>query len=291
MQGSGSAGAPNVVFHLDLTGKSSVTFGFNAKDLDAPSLDNAIQQVAVQYRVGGTGAYTNLPSGYIADATTLRPPATQVTAKSVALPGRRHNQASVFVRVITTDAVGSDDPSVRRRQIAPRPAPRPLIVRTPAARGPPSEPAISHSSPGRRRAAPPPYTGGVHRTCRTASPWPPTADRSPVPRPRRSVSTSPDLGDGRAARTDSDSFTWTVTAPEVPIAIAADPGHRRDHAVDARRVTTEGVVTAAYPTGGLNGFYIQTPGPDTTPNASDGLFVYGGTAASRPTRPSATPSR
>lgn len=42
-------------------------------------------------------------------------------------------------------------------------------------------------------------------------------------------------------------------------------------------VTTEGVVTAAYPTGGLNGFYLQTPGADTA-NASDAVFVYGGTS-------------
>ena len=40
-------------------------------------------------------------------------------------------------------------------------------------------------------------------------------------------------------------------------------------------MTTEGVVTARYPTGGLNGFYIQTPGADTA-NASDAIFVYGG---------------
>ncbi|MCY7395489.1 MAG: ExeM/NucH family extracellular endonuclease [Nocardioides sp.] len=45
-------------------------------------------------------------------------------------------------------------------------------------------------------------------------------------------------------------------------------------------VTTSGVVTAAYPTGGLNGFYLQTGGSgaasDATPGASDALFVYGG---------------
>lgn len=39
-------------------------------------------------------------------------------------------------------------------------------------------------------------------------------------------------------------------------------------------VATEGVVTAAFPTGGFNGFYIQTGGEDTTPGASDGIFVY-----------------
>ena len=44
-------------------------------------------------------------------------------------------------------------------------------------------------------------------------------------------------------------------------------------------VTTKGIVTAAYPTGGFNGIYIQTPGTggatDATPGASDGIFVFG----------------
>ena len=54
-------------------------------------------------------------------------------------------------------------------------------------------------------------------------------------------------------------------------------------------VSTAGIVTAAYAnaTGNLNGFYLQTPGYDpaidTSPNASDGLFVYTGTAAGFPT--------
>ena len=43
--------------------------------------------------------------------------------------------------------------------------------------------------------------------------------------------------------------------------------HRRGHRV--------------VPTGGLNGFYLQTggsgSGADATPDASDGIFVYGGT--------------
>ncbi|BCW18066.1 multifunctional nuclease/2',3'-cyclic-nucleotide 2'-phosphodiesterase/5'-nucleotidase/3'-nucleotidase [Arthrobacter sp. NtRootA9] len=44
-------------------------------------------------------------------------------------------------------------------------------------------------------------------------------------------------------------------------------------------VTTRGKVTAAFPTGGLNGYYIQTPGTGgdltaTNHAASDGIFVY-----------------
>ena len=39
-------------------------------------------------------------------------------------------------------------------------------------------------------------------------------------------------------------------------------------------VVTRGVVTAAYPVGGFNGFYLQTPGAGT-PEASDAVYVFG----------------
>ncbi|WP_035833436.1 ExeM/NucH family extracellular endonuclease [Jonesia quinghaiensis] len=42
-----------------------------------------------------------------------------------------------------------------------------------------------------------------------------------------------------------------------------------------KSVTTRGVVTAAYPTGGFRGFVIQTPGTgETVPEASHAVFVY-----------------
>ena len=69
-----------------------------------------------------------------------------------------------------------------------------------------------------------------------------TLARAPTPRPSPRPSTR-----GRSANTDQ-----------------GHPGHRRDASPFAgQTVTTEGVVTAAYPTGGLNGFYIQTAGADT----------------------------
>ncbi|WP_433305971.1 lamin tail domain-containing protein [Actinoplanes sp. CA-030573] len=48
-----------------------------------------------------------------------------------------------------------------------------------------------------------------------------------------------------------------------------------------KSVRTTGVVTAAYPTGGFNGFFLETPGPDTTPGASDGIFVFGSISAAQ----------
>lgn len=84
--------------------------------------------------------------------------------------------------------------------------------------------------------------------------------------------------------TSSETFTITVTAaPDIrPIAEIQGTGARSSLAPATGNnsgttvVSTEGVVTAVYPTGGFNGIYIQTPGADT-PNASDGIFVYGGT--------------
>ena len=53
-------------------------------------------------------------------------------------------------------------------------------------------------------------------------------------------------------------------------------------------VITRGVVTAAYPTGGFNGFYLQTAGSggdtDATPGASDGIFIYGSAATAKVAR-------
>ncbi|GAA2558541.1 putative extracellular nuclease [Neomicrococcus aestuarii] len=44
----------------------------------------------------------------------------------------------------------------------------------------------------------------------------------------------------------------------------------------ASDVRTRGIVTAVYPTGGFNGYYLQTPGTggDSLPAASEGIFVY-----------------
>ena len=84
-----------VAFHLDLTGRRQCRSRSTARDLDV-SIDDAIQQIAVQYRVGAAGAYTNLPAGYIADATTVST-ATQTTTRTSRLPAAVDDQASVFV--------------------------------------------------------------------------------------------------------------------------------------------------------------------------------------------------
>jgi len=107
LNGSGTADAPFLVFYLNTTGQSNIRIRYNARDLDA-SADNAVQQVNTQFRVGGAGDFSNVPGGYIADATTVST-ATQVTAVDVTLPAAANNQAVVEVRVMTTNAGGNDE--------------------------------------------------------------------------------------------------------------------------------------------------------------------------------------
>ncbi|MBR7502662.1 hypothetical protein KCW65_21455, partial [Mycobacterium tuberculosis] len=60
--------------------------------------------------------------------------------------------------------------------------------------------------------------------------------------------------------------------------IADIQGTGAESPLQGQTVRTRGVVTAAYPSGGLGGYYVQTPGTggaeDATPGASDGIFVY-----------------
>jgi endonuclease G len=107
LNGSGTADAPNLVINLSTSGTTGINVAYNVRDLDA-SADNSIQPVALQYRVGNTGNYTNLPAGFVADATTGGA-ATLVTPVSVPLPVACENQPLVQIRIMTTNAVGNDE--------------------------------------------------------------------------------------------------------------------------------------------------------------------------------------
>ena len=108
LNGSGTADAPFIVLHLDTTSFSNIQVAYNLRDLDG-SVDHAVQQVALHYRVGSTGDFVNLPAGYVADATTGPSLATLVTPVAVTLPAAADNQPAVQVRIMTTNAVGNDE--------------------------------------------------------------------------------------------------------------------------------------------------------------------------------------
>lgn len=107
IQGSGTADSPFLLFHLNASSVSNIRVQYLLRDLD-DSTDNATQQVALQYRVGETGDFINLPAGYVADAST-QGTATQTTAVDVTLPASVDGAAQLQLRVITSNAVGSDE--------------------------------------------------------------------------------------------------------------------------------------------------------------------------------------
>ena len=136
LQGSGTARAPYVQFSFTTLGQSGISISYNLRDIDG-SADNAVQPVALQYRVGSTGNFTNVPAGFVADATTGPSLATLVTPVSVTLPAAVDNQSIVQVRVITTDAAGSDewvgidDVNITSSGVTPTPTPTPTATPTP----------------------------------------------------------------------------------------------------------------------------------------------------------------
>ena len=108
LQPSGAADAPHLLFTLDTRGYRDIEISYELRDLDASS-DDAVQAVALQYRVGSAGSFANVPAGYVADATTGPRLAGRTTGVRARLPEDTGNRALVQVRVISADANASDE--------------------------------------------------------------------------------------------------------------------------------------------------------------------------------------
>jgi 5'-nucleotidase len=286
LQGSGTADVPQLVFHLDLTGQSDIAFGFDAKDLDG-SADNATQAIAVQYRVGTSGAYTNLPAGYVADATDTNA-ATKVTPVSVTLPDATDGAADVFVRVLTTNAVGNDEwVGIDNISVGQAGQSAPLdATAVPDRAGYVGVPIAGFNLVATGGTSP--YTWGA-----TGLPdgvtVSPAGAVSGTPTTAGTYSVTATVTDSASA-TDTVSFTITVAATPTLRAIAEVQG-TADRSPFApatgtdpgQIVRVQGVVTGMYAdpypaqlgtNGGLDGMYIEAPGADTD-GASDAVFVFG----------------
>lgn len=126
LAGSGTADAPHLVVYLDATGRENIVFSYRARDLETGA-DTGVAQVAVQYRVGGTGLWTDVPTGYISAATPTGATAGPDIVKTVNMPSAVNGASDLRIRVITTDAsntdqwVGIDDIGVTSTAIPPGP--------------------------------------------------------------------------------------------------------------------------------------------------------------------------
>ncbi len=107
LAGSGTADAPYLLIYLNTTGYQNIVVSYLLRDLDG-SADDATQQVALHYRVGTSGSFTNVPGAYVADATEPNT-ASLETPVNVTLPAAVNNQAQVQLRIMTTNAGGNDE--------------------------------------------------------------------------------------------------------------------------------------------------------------------------------------
>ncbi|WP_167132097.1 ExeM/NucH family extracellular endonuclease [Paramicrobacterium chengjingii] len=86
-------------------------------------------------------------------------------------------------------------------------------------------------------------------------------------------------GDITVGEDDAEQGGEEPTGPSQELSIAEIQGDSWESPVKKEAATTTGVVTAAYPTGGFDGFYLQTAGTGgdvdaASHTASDGIFVY-----------------
>jgi hypothetical protein len=168
LQGSATAAAPHLVLSLDTRGRSGLTVRYRLRDIDGSSSSNAVQAVALQYRVGAAGSFAAVPGGFVADATTGPGAATLVTPVSAALPAAADDRPLVQLRILTTNAagqdewVGVDDIEVEASGSVCRPPAQPPVPgpAQPPAPGPAQPPEPGPSPPAGPSPGPPPGASG-----------------------------------------------------------------------------------------------------------------------------------
>ncbi len=296
LNGSGTADAPYLRISLTTSGITGVRVRYNLRDLDG-SADNAVQPIALHYRVGTSGSWTNVPAAFVADATDANA-ATRVTPVDLVLPAAVNNQPVVQLRIMTTNAVGNDEwvgvddlviepataptaPSFSATTATPNPVERGQAVVLAATVAPGTNPASIT------------YTVTADATALAAASFVPLRDDGVAP-----DATAGDLvfsgdvivGSGAAlgarvvplaviddlARAGSGQVIVQVTQPVPDLTIAQVQGSGAASPYAGQSVRTEGVVTARK----FNGLFIQqVPGTeDGDPATSDGVFVFTSTA-------------
>ncbi len=122
-----------------------------------------------------------------------------------------------------------------------------------------------------------------------AGPAPGTSNSTSVARSAAGTNTANNAADFTAGAptpttggsTDPGDPTDPTDPVELSIAQIQGTGDATTYA--GQTVTTDGVVTAAYPTGGFSGYVLQTPGTggtlDASHTASDAIFVYSSATA------------
>jgi predicted extracellular nuclease len=123
-----------------------------------------------------------------------------------------------------------------------------------------------------------------------SAPAPTLSNTTAATRAASGADTNDNKADFTSAAPKPENSSTGPTQPPgdaVPATIEQIQGPGATSPLAEQSVITKGVVTAAYPTGGFNGYYLQTPGTGgaldlSTHDTSDGLFVFVGSGATYP---------
>jgi uncharacterized protein len=296
-QGSGAAPAPFLLITFSTMGKNLIHVGYNLRDIDASS-DNAAQPVALQYRIGTTGDFTNVPDAFVADASDGPSLASKVTAVSAILPDEVNNQPVVQIRILTTNAAGSDEwigvddividtittptnPTMTVSAVPNAPWPGDPVVltatvhngRNPTSTGMAVTADLSAiGGPASQQLVDDGTHGDVTAGDNIFSFQMPVAAATPIGPKMLPVN----LVDAQS-RSASASIALTVTQPTTLTAIHDIQGPASTSPLVGQSVTTTGIVTAVK----SNGMFLQAPDDqvDADPLTSEGIFVFGSISA------------
>ncbi|HTL34569.1 MAG TPA: EGF domain-containing protein, partial [Kofleriaceae bacterium] len=108
LRASSTADAPNLVINVSTRGRKGIAISYVLRDIDASAAD-AITPVALQYRVGSTGLFTNVPAAFVADATEGPSLAGNVITVGAPLPSAVDDKDLVQLRIITANAGASNE--------------------------------------------------------------------------------------------------------------------------------------------------------------------------------------
>jgi predicted extracellular nuclease len=281
LNGSGTADAPNIVLHLNTTGQQAIQVSYLLRDLDA-SVDNAVMPVALQYRIGSTGDFTNVPAAFVVDATSGPSLATQTTVVNATLPALADNQAEVQVRIITANAVGNDE-WVGIDDISVTGTPIGGNVNLPIVATCPVNPSVQQALGGAINLSATDADSivnsasltGVAVAGVTLGTVNAAAIDGGVASVALNVAGSVPVGNYPVQVTfannelQSLACDFTVRVEGV-VSIAQIQGSGSTSPLVGQTVATRGVVTKVL----NNGFYLQDPLGDGNPNTSEGIFVF-----------------
>ena len=300
LTGSGIANAPSVVLYMDAIGRKNVRLELDVRDLDA-STDNSIQQFNIQYRIGESGAWTNVTDGYVADATTGPSLATLVTHVAVDLPAAANGQGQLQIRMMTTNAAGNDEwigldnivvtsdamtgssVSVGNVSITEGNSGDQLLTFTVTRSNADGAFSVDYATQNGTAASGSDYDAAAGTlTFAVGGPLSQTVsvvihgDTAVEPNEVFNLLLSNLVNTTSTASLLNTSATGTINNDDFTLVAIHDiQGAGHTSPFNGQHVVTSGIVTAIDTTG-ARGFWIQDPSPDSNDATSEGIFVFTG---------------